>query len=68
MKKITILGVSGSIGRQCIEVIDEHINQFELIGISVHNQIEYALELIKKYPSIKFVAVKDEKDAKRLKL
>ena len=43
MKKITILGVSGSIGRQCIEVIDEHINQFELIGISVHNQIEYAL-------------------------
>ena len=66
MKKITILGVSGSIGRQCIEVIDEHINQFELIGISVHNQIEYALELIKKYPSIKFVAVKDEKDAKKV--
>lgn len=66
MKKITILGVSGSIGRQCIEIIDEHEGEFELIGISVHNQIDYALELIKRFKSIKYVAIKDEEDAKKV--
>ena len=49
MKKIFILGASGSIGENALSVIDSNKEKFELIGISVHSNVEKANQIIKKY-------------------
>ena len=49
MKKIFILGASGSIGENALSVIDSNKENFELIGISVNNNIENANKIIKKH-------------------
>ena len=33
-KKIVILGSTGSIGQQTLEVIKQHLNKFEVVGLS----------------------------------
>ena len=49
MKNILLLGGSGSIGTQTIDVIDKYNSRFNLTGISVGNRTEILEELIKKY-------------------
>ena len=49
MKKIFILGASGSIGENALSVIDSNKEKFELIGISVNSNVEKANQIIKKY-------------------
>ena len=36
MKKVTILGVTGSIGTQTLDVIRKEINNFDIVGISAN--------------------------------
>ena len=59
MKKIFILGASGSIGENALSVIDSNKEKFELIGISVHSNIEKANQIIKKY-SPKYIYIFDK--------
>ena len=47
MKKIAILGVSGSIGKQSVDVIRQHQDLYSLVAASVNTSIEYLEELIK---------------------
>jgi len=49
LKKIFILGASGSIGENALSVIDSNKEKFELIGISVNSNVEKANQIIKKY-------------------
>ncbi|QPA23539.1 1-deoxy-D-xylulose-5-phosphate reductoisomerase [Mammaliicoccus fleurettii] len=66
MKNIAILGASGSIGQQAIDVITRHPESFNLISFTVGKNIEFAIEVIEKFkPEI--VAVQDEADVERLK-
>lgn len=48
MKKIILLGASGSIGNQTIDVICDHPEAFELVGLSVGHNLEYLHEVLKK--------------------
>lgn len=59
MRKITLLGASGSIGKQSIDVIANFKGHFELIAVSVNTNINYLLELIKAFPTIKYVCITD---------
>ena len=59
MKKIFILGASGSIGENSLSVIDSNKEKFELIGISVHSNVEKANQIIKKY-SPKYIYIFDK--------
>ena len=61
-KKIAILGSTGSIGTQALEVIDRLQNKFELVAISAGANIELVINQIEKY-NPKFVSVKNENDA-----
>ncbi|AKS67295.1 MULTISPECIES: 1-deoxy-D-xylulose-5-phosphate reductoisomerase [Staphylococcus] len=66
MKNIAILGASGSIGQQAIDVIARHPESFNLISFTVGKNIEFAIEVIEKFkPEI--VSVQDEADVERLK-
>lgn len=49
MKRILLLGASGSIGRQTIDVIKANSNELSLVGASVGSNEEYLEELLKNY-------------------
>ena len=40
MKRISILGSTGSIGKQTLDVVREHKDKFEVIAISANSSIE----------------------------
>ncbi|SER07283.1 1-deoxy-D-xylulose 5-phosphate reductoisomerase [Gracilibacillus ureilyticus] len=49
MKNITLLGATGSIGVQTLDVIEAHPEQFRLFAISFGENVEKALPIIKKF-------------------
>ena len=59
MKKIFILGASGSIGENALSVIDSNKENFELVGISVNRNIEKVNQVIKKH-NPKYIYIKDK--------
>ena len=67
MKKILLLGATGSIGTQTIDVIDQHKDQFELVGICAGHQADVLNEILKKHPSIQVVGIADETQKNRFK-
>lgn len=67
MKKISLLGASGSIGTQTIDVIRTHPDQFKLVAFSVGQNIEFAAKMIAEF-SPNIVSVRRKEDAQRLKL
>ena len=48
-KKISILGSTGSIGRQALEVINKLPESFEIISLAAGNNIDLLNEQIAKY-------------------
>ena len=59
MKKIFILGASGSVGENALSVIDSNKENFELIGISVNSNVARANQIIKKYTP-KYIFINDK--------
>ena len=49
MKRIMLLGASGSIGKQTINVLRQHKNELQLVGVSVGNNIEALVEILKEF-------------------
>ena len=66
MKKVAILGSTGSIGTQALEVISCLKNEIQVISLAAGKNIELIREQIKQF-SPKTVAVSLEKDAQLLK-
>ncbi len=61
MKNISILGSSGSIGTQALELITKTKNEFKVSGLSVNSNIDILKKQIIKFkPSIVSVFSKDE--------
>jgi 1-deoxy-D-xylulose-5-phosphate reductoisomerase len=65
MKKVFILGSTGSIGVNCLNVISRFKDDFEVSGLTVNSNTELLLEQIKKFKP-KVVAVRDENAAKKI--
>ncbi|HAW59915.1 MAG TPA: 1-deoxy-D-xylulose-5-phosphate reductoisomerase [Actinobacteria bacterium] len=66
MKRVTILGSTGSIGCQTVEIIKKHPKRFKVLGLSAHKNIDLLEEqLIELRPQI--VAVLDKAAAMELK-
>lgn len=65
-KQISLLGATGSIGIQTIDIIREHPQEFNLVAFSAGRNIEQTRAIIREFtPSL--VSVKEEKDAILLK-
>lgn len=62
MKKISILGSTGSIGRQTLDVISEHPEKFSVVGLAAGKNIELLKEQILKFRPYA-VSVEDEETA-----
>ena len=65
-RQITVLGSTGSIGTQGLEVIAQHSEKFEIVGLSAGKNVELLAEQIRKFNPQK-VSVVDEKSAAVLK-
>ena len=59
MKNITILGSTGSIGKQALNVIKNLNEEFNLIGISANTNIDILIEQAKLYKP-KYICIVDE--------
>jgi len=66
MKKISILGSTGSIGKQALDVIKKNANMFEIVGLTTNNNIHLLFQQIIEFRP-KFVTVMDESKATELK-
>lgn len=66
MKNISILGSTGSIGRQTTEVVDWFPERFSVVALAAHSNIDILAEQIRKYQP-KVVAIYDERSYKSLK-
>ncbi|UOY93642.1 1-deoxy-D-xylulose-5-phosphate reductoisomerase [Ectobacillus sp. JY-23] len=66
MKKISLLGASGSIGTQTIDVIREHKDVFQLTAFSVGRNVDFAQQLLAEF-SPELVSVQNKADAERLR-
>ncbi len=66
LKKISLLGATGSIGRQTMEIVRENRELFEVVAFSAGTNIELTKEYIREFtPSL--VSVKEKKDYESLK-
>ena len=49
MKKISILGSTGSVGTQCLDIISEFSNQFEIVSLTAGKNEKLLSDQIKKF-------------------
>ena len=66
MKNISILGSTGSIGTQTLDVIRNNKDRFNVVGLAVNSSIEVLKQQIDEFNPIA-VSVYDEKKAEELK-
>lgn len=64
MKKIVILGSTGQIGRQTLEIIKAHPGEFKVVGISANKNIELLKQQVQEFKPTTFAV--GEKDLERL--
>ncbi len=65
MKKLIILGSTGSIGTQTLDVVRHYKDNFEIVGLACNSNIELLKKQIEEFKP-KYVAVSDEKAAEKL--
>lgn len=67
MKRICLLGSTGSIGKQTIEIINSNSKEFSLVGVSCGKNINQLKKILKENSSIEYVCVQNESDIENLK-
>lgn len=60
MKKILLLGASGSIGRQTLDVIEEYPDEFLLVAFSVGKHTDAIDKTLKKHKKVQYVYLIDD--------
>jgi 1-deoxy-D-xylulose 5-phosphate reductoisomerase len=66
MKNIALLGSTGSIGKNVLEVVRSHPGRFRVVGMSVGSSVELLREQMEAFDPL-LVSVADEEAARRLK-
>ncbi|HEY8364999.1 MAG TPA: 1-deoxy-D-xylulose-5-phosphate reductoisomerase [Haloplasmataceae bacterium] len=66
MKNLILLGATGSIGTQTLEVLDHLLDEYQLVSIAFGKNLSCGIEIIKKY-RVQYVSVADKDDCLRLK-
>ncbi len=61
MKDVFIVGVTGSIGTQTLDIIRQYNNEFNLVGIGIGNNIELGKKIIEEFRP-KIISIKNKCD------
>ena len=60
MKRISILGSTGSIGRQCLDVVESHPARFEVVALAAGSNVELmAQQIVRHRPKVVSVATEN---------
>jgi 1-deoxy-D-xylulose-5-phosphate reductoisomerase len=65
MKRIAILGSTGSIGRSTLNVIENHPNRFQLVTMAAGSNVESALDQARRWKP-KVLSLASEQDAEKV--
>ncbi|MCL2024598.1 MAG: 1-deoxy-D-xylulose-5-phosphate reductoisomerase [Coriobacteriia bacterium] len=57
MRRVVILGSTGSIGRQALEVCAKEREQLEVVGLAAHTSVELLVEQTHRFAGVKHVAL-----------
>ncbi|MBD2439935.1 1-deoxy-D-xylulose-5-phosphate reductoisomerase [Nostoc sp. FACHB-110] len=61
MKAITLLGSTGSIGTQTLDIVSQYPDQFRIVGLAAGNNVEMLADQIRQFrPSIAAIAAEDK--------
>ncbi|MGA9290475.1 MAG: 1-deoxy-D-xylulose-5-phosphate reductoisomerase [Anaerobacillus sp.] len=66
MKKISLLGASGSIGIQTLDIVRMHPDLFSLVAVSVGKNVQKAVEIVEEFQP-KLLSVQKKEDAESLR-
>jgi 1-deoxy-D-xylulose-5-phosphate reductoisomerase len=66
MRKICLLGASGNIGTQSLDIIEKDPSSFSLVAISVGHQVNKIPGILERFPTIQFICVEEQADAEVL--
>lgn len=58
--KLLLLGASGSIGSQSLDVIAKDRNRFSLVGFSLGNRTRKIAKIVRMFPEVKYICIKDK--------
>ncbi len=67
MKRILLLGASGSIGQQTLDIIRRNPQDFELVGFSVGSHTEQVAEIILQNPHVQSFCIGNPEAVKQFK-
>lgn len=65
-RRITLLGSTGSIGKQTLCVIDDHPGEFEIVGLAAHSSLDIIEQYDRYHPKV--LVVFDPKAAEKVAL
>ncbi|MBD22406.1 MAG: 1-deoxy-D-xylulose-5-phosphate reductoisomerase [Alphaproteobacteria bacterium] len=65
-KKVTIFGSTGSIGLSTLDIINQHNDKYEIVGLSINNNYKKLLEQVSKFKP-KIVSIKDSMSFEKFK-
>lgn len=66
MKEIILLGASGSIGKQTVEVVTSYPDKYKIVAIAVNKNMDVAFELVQQF-NIEHVCIFDENMARKMR-
>ena len=66
MKKVAILGSTGSIGGQTLEIIEDNMERFRVVALTANKNVPLISDQIKKFKPL-MVAMADEQSAEELR-
>lgn len=65
-KRLVLLGSTGNVGTQVLEVVDQYPEKFSIVGLAAGNNVELLKKQIKKYRP-QFVSINNPEKVKALK-
>lgn len=67
MRRVVLLGASGSIGTQTLDILKRNPSRFELVGFSLGKRVGFVEEVVRDFPTVKNLCVQNEEDAVNLR-
>jgi len=67
MRKVLLLGASGSIGTQTLDILLSRPDRFCLTGFSLGKRTYMVPEILARFPSVKYVCVSEAEEAEKLR-
>ena len=65
MMKICLLGASGSIGKQTLDVMKKNLSNFNLVSFSIGRKVQQIRHILEIFPHVKYICLQDEETKNR---